>query len=51
MAARIKMPLVMEVGIDPGDVVLDEDHAPLSKKGAEPPNFQPIFIVAKELDG
>ena len=24
--------------------------SPLPKKGAEPPNFQPIFIVAKRLD-
>ena len=24
---------------------------PLPKKGAEPPNFRPMFIVAKRLDG
>jgi len=31
--------------------VLDGDPAPLPKKGAEPPNFRPMFIVAKRLDG
>jgi len=30
------MPLGMEVGLSPGDFVLDGDPAPLSKKGAEP---------------
>jgi len=35
----------------PGATVLDGDPAPLPKKGAEPPNFQPMFIVAKRLDG
>jgi len=25
--------------------------SPLPKKGAEPPNFRPMFIVAKQLDG
>jgi len=44
------MPLDMEVGLDPNQIVLDEDPAPLSQKGAEPPNFRPIFIVAKWLD-
>jgi len=36
MAARIKMPLGMEVGIDPSDFVLDGDSAPFPKKGGEP---------------
>ena len=35
------MPLGMEVGLSPGDFVLDGDLAPLPKKGAEPP--PPIF--------
>ena len=26
-------------------------RSPLSKKGTEPPNFRPMFIVAKRLDG
>jgi len=43
--------LGMEVGLSPGDFVLDGDPAPLSKKGAGPlPNFQPISIVAKRQD-
>ena len=52
MAACVKMPLGMEVGLGPGDFVLDGDPAPLPKKGAEPvPNFRPMSIVAKRLDG
>ena len=38
------------VSLGPSDFVLDGDPAPLSKKGAEPPNFQPMFIVARRLD-
>ena len=33
------MPLGMDVGLSPGDCVLDGDPVPLPKKGAEPPNF------------
>jgi len=44
------MPLGMEVGLSPVDVVLDGDPAP--PKGAWPaPSFQPMSIVAKQLDG
>jgi len=50
MAAWIKMSLVMELGIGPGDFVLDGDPAPPPKRGAEPPYFRPMFIVAKWLD-
>jgi len=45
-----KMPLGMELGLSPGDFVLDGDTAP-PQKGGEPPNFRPMFIVAKRLDG
>jgi len=38
-------------GLGPGHIVLDGDPAPLLKKAAEPPNFRPMFIVAKRLDG
>jgi len=48
MAGCIKMPLDMEVGLSPWDFVLDGDP-PLPKKGAEPPNFWPMSIVAKRL--
>jgi len=33
------MPLGMEVGLGPGDFVLDGDPAPPPQKGAEPPQF------------
>jgi len=50
-AGWIKMALSMEVGLDPGHIVLDGDSAPVSKKGDRAPtNFLPIFIVAKRLD-
>jgi len=41
----------MEVGLGPVHIVLDGDPAAFSKKGAEPPNFWPKSIVAKQLDG
>jgi len=44
------MPLGMEVGLGPGDTVLDGDPVP-QKTGAQPPiNFQPMSIVAKRTD-
>jgi len=45
----IKMTFGMEVDLGPVHIVLDGDTAPLPEKGAEPPNFRPIFIVAKGL--
>jgi len=46
MAAWIKMPLGMEVGLDPGDFVFDGDPATLRKKGTRtPPNFWPLSTV------
>jgi len=45
------MSLGMELGLGPCDFVLDGDSAPPPQKGAEPPNFQPMFIVVKRLDG
>ena len=39
------MPLSMEVGLSPGDFVLDGDPAPIAKKGTEPPpDFRPISL-------
>jgi len=38
------MPLGMEVGLGPGDVVLDGDLAP-PKSGTAPLNFLPMSIV------
>jgi len=39
MAAWIKMSLGMEVGLGPGDFVLDGDPAPPPQKGGGPPKF------------
>ena len=50
-AGYIKMPLGMDVGLSPEDFVLDGDTVPPLQQGAEPPNFRPMFIVAKRLDG
>jgi len=53
MAAWIKMSLGMALGLGPGDVVLDGDPVAPSPKGggADPPNFRPMSIVTKRLDG
>ena len=40
------MKLGMQVGLVPGHIVLDEDPAS-PKKGAQPTNFRPMFIMAK----
>ena len=46
-AGCIKMPLGMEVGLSPGDFVLDGDQAPYPK-GAEPhPIFGPRLLWPK----
>ena len=52
MAGWIMMPLGMEIGLGPGDFVLDGNQAPFPKKGVEPfSHFRPMSIVAKRLDG
>ena len=52
MAGWIKIPLGREVGLSPSDIVLDGDPAPLSERErSPPPNFRPVSIVAKRLDG
>jgi len=48
---RTKMKLDMQAGLGPGHIALDGDPARPPKKGAETPNFWPMFIVAKRLDG
>ena len=51
-AGWTKMPLGMGVGFGPGVFVFDGDPATPRKKGTPtPPNFWPMFIVAKRLDG
>jgi len=44
-AGWIKMPLDMELGLGPGFIVLDGDARDTA------PNFWPMSIVAKRLDG
>jgi len=46
----IKMKLGKHVGLGPGHIVLDGHPAPLPKRGRSP-NFRPMSIVAKCLDG
>jgi len=41
------MPLGTDVGLGPGDIVLDRDPAP-SKRGTDTPNFRPMSLVAKQ---
>jgi len=45
------MKLATEVGLGPGDIVLDGNSAAIPQKGHSPPNFRPMSIVAKRLDG
>ena len=40
----------MEVGLGPSHFALDGDPAPLQKRGTAP-NFRPMFVVTKQLDG
>ena len=49
-AEYIKMPLSIEVGLSPGDFLLDGSQPP-PQKGAEPPNFRPTSTAAKRLHG
>ena len=36
----------MDVGLSPGDFMLDGDPVPPPQKDGEAPNFQPMFIVS-----
>jgi len=49
MAGWTKMPLGMEIGLGPGNFVFDAD--PASPRAPTPPNFWPMSIEAKWLDG
>ena len=54
VAGWIKMPaLGMKVNLGPGDFLLDGDLAPSPKSWRQSPlpNFRPMSIVAKRLDG
>jgi len=43
-AGWIKMPLGMEVGLGPDDIVLDSDPAPCTKKAQHPPFFSQCIL-------
>jgi len=45
-ARWIKMPSGMQVGLSPGNIVLDGDPAPPWKGAQQPPTFQTMSIVA-----
>ena len=45
------MLLGTEVGLGPGHIVLDGDPAPPPKKGDTAPDFRPMSVVPKRLDG
>jgi len=47
---RIKIKLFMQVGLGPGNIVLDGDQAPPPPKGTAP-NFRSISVAAKWLHG
>ena len=50
-ARWIRMPLGMDVGLGPGHIVLDGDPVPRKRGGGTAPNFRPVSVVAKRLDG
>jgi len=46
-AEWIKMPLGMEIGLGPGDIVLDGDPAPQRKRAQQPPLFGPCHVAKR----
>ena len=50
-AGWIKTPLGTEEDLGLRDIVLDEDPAPPPPKGTQPPNFRPMSVVVKRLNG
>jgi len=50
-AVCIRIPLGTRVGLSVGDIMLDGDPAPHPLSGHTPPNFRPMYIVAKRPDG
>jgi len=47
---RVKIKPDVQVGLGPGHIVLDGDPGPPPQRGTAP-NFRPISVVAKWLDG
>ena len=50
-AGWMKMPFSKEVVVGPGHIVLDGDPAHPLQRGTVTPNFRPMSVVAKGLDG
>jgi len=50
-AGCIKMPLGIDVALSQGDCVRSGTRLPQEKGHSAPPNFWPMSIVAKRLDG
>jgi len=50
IVGQIKMKLGLQVGLGLGHIVLDGDPASPCKRGTAP-NFRPMSVVAKQLDG
>jgi len=50
-ATWTKMPFGKEVGLCPGDIVLDGHQATLAELGASAPTFRPMSIVAERMYG
>ena len=51
-AVCVRIPLGTEVGLSLGDIVLDVDPVPSPLEGHNPPpNFRPMSVVSKRLDG
>jgi len=50
---KMKLGMVVVLGLVPGHIVLggDQPHPPPKKKKAQSPNFRPMSVVAKRLDG
>jgi len=48
---RVKMKLGVQVGLGPGHTVLDGDPALSLSQRDTAPNFRPMSVVAKRLEG
>ena len=47
----LKMPVGMQVGLGPSDIVLDGDPAPLPQKGRSAPIFGPYLLCCGQMAG
>ena len=49
MVGPIKMKLGMQVGLDPGHILLHVDPGPPPPKGHSPPNFRPLSALGRKV--